>query len=93
MKLPLFHVGQLVACIKGGTWVAIHPGTPTVAVQGQIYTISDMEYWPAYDDWYLQLVECPADCCYLQEYFVPVDAASSEAIAELVAESLEAVPA
>ena len=93
MTQPLFTTGQQVACIKGGPWVAIHPGTPLGASKGNVYTISDMEYWPQYDDWYLQLAECPTDCAYLQEHFVSVETASSKAVAQLLAEVFEVLPA
>lgn len=69
MKLPLFKIDQAVVCLKGGPWIIDHPHHRTGATMGKRYTISGMEYWPQWDDWYLQLAECPADAAFCQEHF------------------------
>jgi hypothetical protein len=91
MTRALFNIGQTIICVKGGHWTADHSLERAGATKGKLYTVTDMEYRACWDDWYLQLAECPADAVYLQGHFAAVEMASDAALAALLTDALSSV--
>ena len=80
---PVFQVGQLVVALKS------YKSSAGAIVKGTIYTVARVQwkhekwyYWPEgiQDGW-------------TADYFAPVEPLADEALAELLAEALEGVPA